>query len=63
MGEPNCDFYDWVTHKTCQRPARWITHQQSQDTGRPQRYYCDRHRPPRAHLIAAPGGERSRKAP
>jgi len=50
MGAIRCDFFDWTTRTTCGRPARWVTHQQSQDTGHPQRYYCDRHRPPRARL-------------
>jgi hypothetical protein len=62
MGEPRCDFYDWVTHKTCDQTARWVTHQRSQDTGRPGRYYCDKHRPPRAHLIGAPSAEQDPKA-
>jgi hypothetical protein len=62
MGGPRCDFYDWVTHTTCDDTARWVTHQKSQDTGRLERYYCDRHRPPRAHLIARPGAAQDPKA-
>jgi len=50
MGGPRCDFYDWVTRRACEATARWVTHQKSQDTGRLERYYCDRHRPPRARL-------------
>jgi len=54
MGDPRCDFYDWATRKSCRRPARWVTHQRSERTVRPERYYCDAHRPPRAHPITGP---------
>jgi len=56
MGDPRCDFYDWATRQTCRRPAHWVTRQRSQRTVRVERYYCDAHRPPRAHPIAGPAG-------
>jgi hypothetical protein len=62
MGGPRCDFYDWVTRRACEAVARWVTNQKSQDTGRLERYYCDKHRPPRAHLIGAPGAAQDPKA-
>src|SRR2546421_297030 len=37
MGDPRCDFYDWATRKSCRRPARWVTHQRSQRSVRPER--------------------------
>ena len=53
MGNAPCDFYDWTNHRRCDAPARWVTHQSSQFASREQ-YYCDTHRPPRAHLVKAP---------
>ncbi len=64
MARPRCDFYDWATRRGCDQPAQWVTHQSSQTTGRPARYYCDAHRPPRAQPLAAPPvAPRPRKAP
>jgi len=61
MEDPRCDFYDWVSHTRCDQAAGWVTHQKSQDAGRHERYYCHRHRPPRAHLIGAPGAAQNPK--
>ncbi|PYO66038.1 MAG: hypothetical protein DMD69_15460 [Gemmatimonadetes bacterium] len=66
MNEPPCDFYDWTTHRSCAQPATWVTYQGSVYTRRPGRYYCDAHRPPRAHPLKrpdpslAPRGDRKR---
>jgi len=62
MDGPRCDFYDWVTRRACEAVAHWVTNQKSQDTGRLEQYYCDKHRPPRAHLIGAPGAAEDPKA-
>ncbi|HEY6208628.1 MAG TPA: hypothetical protein VIW28_06190 [Gemmatimonadales bacterium] len=53
MHEPRCDFYDWVSHRTCNRPAAWLTHQRSVNDSRSVHYYCDAHRPPRAHPLGS----------
>jgi len=47
-----CDFYDWTTRRRCEQPASWVTHRSSVGTGGRVRYYCDRHRPPRARALA-----------
>jgi len=59
MAEPRCDFYDWRTHRRCDQPARWVTYQSSKGSGHPGRYYCDAHRPPRAHPIALPSPKKA----
>ncbi|PYO79655.1 MAG: hypothetical protein DMD67_02240 [Gemmatimonadetes bacterium] len=57
MGDARCDFYDWTAHRSCNEPARWVTHQSSVGTRR-ERHYCDAHRPPRAHpMITLPATE------
>ncbi len=72
MHLPLCDFYDWTRHRTCHRPATWVTHQQSLGAPRPVGYYCDAHRPPRARPLtdstppegtARPDAVRPRKKP
>ncbi|HYU01554.1 MAG TPA: hypothetical protein VEK85_14335 [Gemmatimonadales bacterium] len=54
MNELRCDYYDWTTHRSCAQQATWVTHQRSVYTGRPGRYYCDAHRPPRARPLERP---------
>jgi len=63
MVEPRCDFYDWSARRRCDRPARWVTYQRSLGGGPPARYYCDAHRPPRAHRITALSTEKPRALP
>jgi len=52
MAELRCDFYDWATHRHCERPAHWVTHQHSRQGPRLASYYCDKHHPPRARPLA-----------
>ena len=53
MDAPRCDFYDWASRRTCNRPAAWLTHRRSLNDSRPIQYYCDAHRPTRAHPMRA----------
>lgn len=62
MKRPLCDFYDWTSHRTCERPAAWVTHQTALGVPRPH-YYCDAHRPPRAHPVAARAARRGAARP
>jgi hypothetical protein len=59
MGDARCDFYDWTAHRSCNEPARWVTHQSSVGTRR-ERHYCDAHRPPRAQSMITPRATETR---
>jgi len=52
MAAPLCDFFDWTSHRRCNAPASWVTSQNFGQALHGDRYYCDAHRPPRAHLMA-----------
>ena len=63
MAIPSCDFYDWSTHRRCGEPATWVTHQSFGQALHGVRYYCDAHRPPRAHPIAGNSADAGRLEP
>ena len=55
MTAPRCDFFDWQAHRRCNRPATWVTNRCSDKRARPERFYCERHWPPRAHHLDGSG--------